>query len=222
MTMIADEHIINDYFDFLNEREFPCVAAKAALARNHVRCFVADHMACPATDVAVLQFIYDFVDQYRSSAESYHSAAVIFRGPANTDEDIFDALLWERLKSLARLDKVNYAHDNRVDPNPEAPDYSYSLKSEAFFVVGLHPGSERRSRSFKYPTLIFNPHAEFEKLRKLNRYEKLKSVVRKRDMVFSGSINPMLDDFGNSSEVIQYSGKRHGGEWKCPLANDLI
>jgi len=159
------------------------------------------------------------VDQYRSSRESYHSAAVIFKGPANTDEETFDTLLWERLKALSTLDKANYLHDNRVDENPEAPNYSYSLKSEAFFVVGLHPGSERRSRRFKYPTLIFNPHAEFEKLRKLNRYEKLKDVVRKRDVIFSGSVNPMLDDFGNSSEVSQYSGKRHDHKWKCPLAN---
>lgn len=217
--MISDEHIINEYFDFLNEREFPCVAAKAALTRDHIRGFVASHMACPANDTAVLHFMYDFVDRYRSSCESYHSAAVIFRAPENTNEESFDALLWERLKALSILDKANYTHDNRVDANPEAPNYSYSLKSEAFFVVGLHPGSERRSRRFKYPTLIFNPHAEFEKLRKLNRYEKLKRVVRKRDVIFSGSVNPILDDFGNSSEVSQYSGKRHGNEWKCPLTN---
>jgi FPC/CPF motif-containing protein YcgG len=136
----------------------------------------------------------------------------------STNEEMFDALLWERLRSLSALDKVNYGHDTRVDQNPEAANYSYSLKSEAFFVVGIHPGSERRARRFKYPALVFNPHAEFEKLRKLDRFEKLKSVVRKRDMIFSGSINPMLDDFGNSSEAIQYSGKRHSSDWKCPLA----
>jgi hypothetical protein len=219
IEMISNEHIINEYFDFLNEREFPCVVAKAALARNHIKGFVANNMACPASDVEVLHFIYDFVDQYRSSRESYHSAAVIFKGPANTNDETFDTLLWERLKALSTLDKANYLHDNRVDENPAAPNYSYSLKSEAFFVVGLHPGSERRSRRFKYPTLIFNPHAEFEKLRKLNRYEKLKGVVRKRDVIFSGSVNPMLDDFGNSSEVSQYSGKRYDDKWKCPLAN---
>lgn len=217
--MVSDEHIINEYYNFLNERDFPCVAAKAALTRNHIKSFVASHMACPASDAEVLRFMYEFVDQYRASDQSYHSAAVIFRGPDATDEETFDALLWERLKALSILDKVNYDHDPRVDANPEMPNYSYSLKSEAFFVVGLHSGSERRSRRFKYPTLIFNPHAEFEKLRRLNRFEKLKRVVRSRDMVYSGSVNPMLDDFGNSSEVNQYSGKRHSDKWKCPLAN---
>ncbi len=216
--MISNEQIIEEYLEFINEKEFPCVVAKAALARNHVKSFVSSHMACPASDASILQFLYNFVDQYRLSTESYHSAAVIFKGPVDTDERAFDALLWERLKALSILDKANYKHDIRVGADPEAANYSYSVKSEAFFVVGLHPGSERRSRRFKYPALIFNPHAEFEKLRKLNRYEKLKGVVRNRDVIFSGSVNPMLDDFGNSSEAIQYSGKRHGSEWKCPLA----
>lgn len=216
--MISNEQITREYLAFIDEKEFPCVVAKAALARNHIKSFVAKHMACPASDAQILNFLYDFVDQYRQSTESYHSAAVIFEGPVNTNDETFDELLWERLTALSFLDKRNYAHDSRVDANPESPNYSYSLKSEAFFVVGLHPGSERRSRRFKYPALIFNPHAEFEKLRKLNRYEKLKGVVRKRDMIFSGSVNPMLADFGNSTEAIQYSGKRHGSEWKCPLA----
>jgi uncharacterized protein len=216
--MISDQQIINEYLEFINEKEFPCVVAKAALAKKHIKSFISNHMACPASDRPILDFLYDFVDQYRMSSDSYHSAAVIFKGPVNTNEQIFDALLWERLRALSLLDKENYEHDSRVDQNPEAANYSYSLKSEAFFVVGIHPGSERRSRRFKYPALIFNPHAEFEKLRKLGRYEKLKTVVRKRDVIFSGSINPMLDDFGNSSEAIQYSGKRHSSEWKCPLA----
>jgi FPC/CPF motif-containing protein YcgG len=217
--MISNDHnIIEDYLGFINEKEFPCVVAKAALARNHIKSHVASHMACPASDVSILHFLYDFVDQYRLSSEPYHSAAVIFKGPLNTNEETFDALLWERLNALSVLDKISYAHDSRVASDPEDPNYSYSIKSEAFFVVGLHPGSERRSRRFKYPALIFNPHAEFEKLRRLNRYEKLKGVVRKRDVIFSGTVNPMLDDFGNSSEAIQYSGKRHASEWKCPLA----
>jgi FPC/CPF motif-containing protein YcgG len=217
--MVSDIDIINEYYAFLNARDFPCVAAKASLDRNQVRCIVSSHMACPADDVAVLQFMHNFVDEYRSSSESYHSAAVIFREPADTDEEDFDQLLWQKLNALSMLDKAEYPHDERVDSDPESPEYSFSLKSEAFFVIGLHPGSERKSRRFRYPALIFNPHAEFEKLRKFNRYEKLKSIVRKRDLLYSGSVNPMLDDFGNSSEVKQYSGKRHKSTWKCPLAN---
>lgn len=215
--MVSEQLVVNEYWKFLSEKGFPCIAAKAALSRNHIRSIVVPHMACPAQDAEVLQFMYNFVDNYRLSGESYHSAAVIFQEPLNADEKLFDQLLWQRLQALSLLDSVNYSHDARVESNPMSPNYSYSLKEEAFFIVGLHPASSRKSRQFKYPALIFNPHAEFEKLRRSNRYQKMKEVVRKRDVEYSGSVNPMLDDFGNTSEVNQYSGMRHDSDWNCPL-----
>ncbi len=215
--MKSDELIIKEYSEYLRKKDFPCVAAKAALSRNHIQCMVASHMACPADDKSILQYLYSFVDMYRASEESYHSAAVIFREPVEINETAFDTLLWQRLNSLASLDKQNYTHDLRVDSDPNSPRYSFSLKEEAFFILGLHPGSSRRSRQLKYPALVFNPHAEFEKLRTSDRYTRMKEVVRKRDVEFSGSVNPMLADFGEASEVYQYSGTRHNTDWTCPL-----
>jgi FPC/CPF motif-containing protein YcgG len=130
---------------------------------------------------------------------------------------MFDALLWERLNALSTLDRLNFKHDSRVDADPTANHYSYSLKQEAFFIIGLNPFSSRKARRFAYPTLVFNPHAEFEKLKKANRYAQMKKIVRKRDLAFSGSVNPLLNDFGEASEVYQYSGVHHDENWKCPL-----
>jgi FPC/CPF motif-containing protein YcgG len=45
----------------------------------------------------------------------------------------------------------------------------------------------------------------------------MKDVVRKRDIAYSGSVNPMLTDFGNASEVYQYSGRKYEDTWQCPL-----
>lgn len=215
--MNPDEFIVNEYSEFLNKKEFPCVAAKAAVSRNHIQCMVASHMACPAHDQTILQFLYNFVDSYRTSEGSYHSAAVIFKEPSAINETLFDTFLWQRLNSLSSMDKQTYNHDPRVDSDPNSSRYSFSLKEEAFFILGLHPGSSRRSRRFKYPAMIFNPHTEFEKLRNSNRYAKMKEVVRKRDIEYSGSVNPMLADFGEVSEVYQYSGMHYSGDWTCPL-----
>lgn len=215
--MNPDEFIVNEYSEFLNKKEFPCVAAKAAVSRNHIQCIVASHMACPAHDQTILQFLYNFVDSYRASEGSYHSAAVIFKEPSAINETLFDTFLWQRLNSLSSMDKQTYNHDPRVDSDPNSSRYSFSLKEEAFFILGLHPGSSRRSRRFKYPAMIFNPHTEFEKLRNSNRYAKMKEVVRKRDIEYSGSVNPMLADFGEVSEVYQYSGMHYSGDWTCPL-----
>ena len=217
--MERDEVIIKQYTEHLNEKDFPCVAAKASLARGQVKCFVASHMGCPADDVRIADFLYGFIDAYRDSKQSFHSAAVIFKAPQETSDFSFDALLWQRLSALRDLDKIRYKHDGRVDADPDSASYSFSLKEEAFFIIGLHQGSSRKARQFSYPTLVFNPHAEFEKLRALNRYDKLKDIVRNRDVAYSGSVNPLLQDFGKASEIHQYSGMAHSKEWRCPLSN---
>jgi uncharacterized protein len=217
-AMKSEELIAKEYREFLDEKGFPCVGAKAALSRNHIQCIVLTHMACPAQDAEALQFIYKFVDRYRSSKEMYHSAAVIFKAPMCISEDDFDQLLWQRLHSLSSLDKINFQHDTRVDSDPTSARYSFSLNGEAFFIVGLHAASSRKARQFKYPALIFNPHAEFEKLRAADRFIKMREVVRKRDLAYSGSVNPMLNDFSTASEVYQYSGKQYTSDWICPLS----
>jgi uncharacterized protein len=212
------DKIIKEYLEFLGDPAFPCVAAKAAQSKRRALCFVAPHMACPTHDIQILQFLYDFIDLYRISNKPYYSAAIIFNGPLDCTEEEFDDFLWKRLSSLALLDRNNgYKHDSRVDPDPGSSRFSFSIKEEAFFIVGLNPGSNRRSRRFQYPSLIFNPHAEFEKLRERGTYEKMKKVVRKRDAIFSGSVNPSLSDFGERSEVHQYSGVTHRPDWICPL-----
>ena len=215
--MDQESNIINTYKEFINQKEFPCVAAKAALSRTQVECFVANNICCPADDPSILTFLYSFVNRYRKSAELYHSAAIIFRGPLDISEEMFDQFLWQRLQSISGLDALKYEYDPRVNNDPMSKEFSFSIMGEAFFIIGLHPGSSRPTRQFNYPTLVFNPHAQFEKLRETSKYAHLKNVVRKRDLAFSGSVNPMLDDFGNASEVFQYSGKVYDKNWECPL-----
>ncbi len=201
MAEIEPQSIIEEYLSYLNDKAFPCTGARAALAQGYIQCMVAGHMGCPADDRTILQFLYDFVDEYREAKDNFHSAAVLFKAPAILNEGSFDALLWQRLQALADLDAEKYAFDPRVNADPSFPDFSFSLKKEAFYIIGLHPASSRPARRFSYPVLAFNPHAQFERLRETDHYESMKAVVRRRDIVLSGSVNPMLDDFGNVSEV---------------------
>jgi len=217
MDNVADELIIEQYKAYLEKKEFACIAAKAALGRQQIKCFVADHLACPKDDTAIVQFLYSFIDAYRKSDELYHSAAIIFKGPEMRNERMFDELLWQRLQALSDMDARSFDYDNRVAADPSSGKFSFSLKEEAFYIVGLHPASSRLTRQFSYPTLVFNPHKQFEQLRETAKYNNIKGVVRKRDVAYSGSVNPMLDDFGEVSEVFQYSGRKYDESWECPL-----
>jgi FPC/CPF motif-containing protein YcgG len=211
------QNFIEDYFLFLETKDFPCIAAKAAHERHLVKCMVAGNMACPEHDAAILQFLYDFTDAYRNSNEFYHSAAIIFTGPQMNNEKTFDALLWQRLQALEMLDAKNHTYDSRVEADPSSAKFSFSIKEEAFYIIGLHAASSRLARRFMHPTLVFNPHEQFEQLRASSKYDAMKNTVRKRDIALSGSVNPMLQDFGEASEVFQYSGRKYDDSWKCPL-----
>lgn len=219
--MIIDEQneVAESYFSFIDDKEFPCVAAKAAYSREQIRVLVCDHIACPKDDYSIIQFLYNFIDEYRASAKLYNSAVVIFKGPTECSEEQFEQLMWQRLQAISDFDATRHSWDQRVSNDPSHADFSFSIKEEAFYIIGLHPGSSRKARRFKHPALVFNPHDQFEKLRQLEKYATMKDTVRKRDQAFSGSINPMLADFGESSEAFQYSGKVYDKEWKCPFVS---
>ena len=50
MITIDSQTIIEEYLAFLRNKDFPCIGAKAALARQQAKYIVADHMACPKDD----------------------------------------------------------------------------------------------------------------------------------------------------------------------------
>src|SRR6202050_2691366 len=117
--------IIQEYFDFLENKSFPCIGARAALAQDQIKCLVADHLSCPKDDPGILQFLYHFVDEYRASGKNYHSATILFRGPEILDEKVFDGLMWNRLQALTDLDRINYRYDPRVDADPGSANFSF-------------------------------------------------------------------------------------------------
>jgi FPC/CPF motif-containing protein YcgG len=87
----------------------------------------------------------------------------------------------------------------------------------AFFVVGLHPASSRFARRFAWPTLVFNAHHQFERLRSEGGYARMQEVIRARERKLQGTLNPNLGDFGVRSEARQYSGRPVQEGWRCPF-----
>lgn len=211
------ENIIAEFESFINEKSYPCVAARAAISRGHVPCFIAADIRSDKDDEGILQFIYDFISHFRNAKNSLHSAAVIFKNPEMISEEMYETFFWKRLQAWWNIDAAEFPYDQHVSADPADRHFSFSLGEEAFFIIGLHPGSPRAARRFKFPAIIFNPHVQFDHLREAGQYEKMKDIVRKRDKQYSGSINPVLHDFGETSEAMQYTGRQYDGQWTCPL-----
>ena len=197
---------------------FPCVGAKAAVAREQMQILVARDITSTWDDIRIHGALCDFVRAYRASPRLYQSFVVIFQGPAELTEREFEAHLWARLQSLADKDAwQGYDYDREVSADPASPDFSLSFGGEGFFAVGLHPLASRPARRFRAPAVVFNLHAQFDELRAGGLYEKLRASILERDLSLSGTPNPMVARHGEVSEARQYSGRRVEGDWLCPL-----
>ncbi len=206
---------------FLGDHAFPCVGAKAALARGALAIHEFAALGDRRNDASLLDRLEAFgamLGDLETQDTTLHSFAAIFRGPRDTDEHRFEALLWSQLQRLHDLDARRGGHwASDVSADPEDPAFSLSLGGHPFFVIGLHPGASRRARRFEAPVLVFNSHRQFDLLRADGRYAKMQKATRTRDLALQGSLNPNLADFGVASEARQYSGRAVEPEWRCPL-----
>ena len=164
---------------------------------------------------AILEKFYAFINDYRRAPDRLSSFILCL------DQEIsfkdFEKVFWSFLKKLYVMDRKNYSHDPRVSADENSENFSYSIMEEAFFILALHPQSPRFSRRFLKPAIVFNPHQQFEQLRKDGIFGRLRDIIRKRDKLLQGFINPMLKDFGEKSEVFQYLGKMYKENDTNPL-----
>lgn len=202
----------------VEKTDFPCVGAKSALARGMLEIVPGWRLDSAWNDLEIHDRLLDWSEQYSKDAAGLRSLAVVFEGPETLTEEQFETHMWDRIQSLA--DKDNWrgqSYCKQVSSDPSNPHFSLSFGGQGYFVVGLHPNASRTARRTTYPTLVFNLHDQFEKLRESQRYERMREAILKRDAALDGEPNPMLARHGEISEAVQYSGRIVGSDWKCPF-----
>jgi FPC/CPF motif-containing protein YcgG len=212
--------VVHDSFRaHILDAEFPCVGGKAAISGNTYRFGLYDEMNSTAATVGLAYDLWEYARERPTWETDFATFIACFEGPVVADEFEWEKMLWSQLQSLHGLDRIHHAWDSTVSSDPEDTGFSFSFAETAYFVVGLHPQSSRRSRRFAWPTLVFNAHVQFERLREHNRFERLRETVRARDYKLQGSLNPNLSNFGESSEARQYSGRSVEENWRCPFSS---
>lgn len=158
-----------------------------------------------------------FISSDVRRTNAFATFVAMFRKPRVLAEKRFEELLWSALQELHNIDVIRHTWSAKVSSDTADPRFAFSFASEPLYVVGLHRSSSRRARRFPWPTLIFNPHEQFKRLREEGNWTKMQKTIRRRDFALQGSNNPMLSDFGEASEARQYSGRAVGREWKPPF-----
>lgn len=209
--------LINQHFvTKVDDADYPCVGAKSALHTQQYRFGLYGNMGDVKTTEFLARDLKRYIHETVEANSQYMSMVAVFSDQVNDELD-FERRLWLQLQKLHDFEKHQIDWDPTVADDPESDDFSFSFNETAFFVVGLHPHSSRKARQFEFCAMAFNLHRQFEQLREADQYEKMKQVIRDREINYQGSINPMLNDHGEGSEAAQYSGRKVEGGWKCPF-----
>ena len=195
---------------------FSCLGAKAAVRGGDFRLGVYDELGSARATVALARDLAHFALGRDERADELATFVASFTGPVAIGEAEFERRLWAQLQALHEADPSR-AWDPSVSADPDDPHFSFSFAGRGFFVVGLHAASARWARRFAWPTLVFNPHAQFERLREEGRFDRFQGLIQARERTLQGSLNANLSDFGERSEARQYSGRPVEDDWRCPF-----
>ena len=219
---------MNDSFEtqikeLILQKNYPCVAAIAALARKDYKLHSYQSFGSGTSSEILAKDLIGFRDEYVKTKSSYLSFFAIFENSLELemDENEFEARMWKELSYLTSIDGLSHQWDPNFSEDPQDKNFCFSLDETAFFVVGLHPKSSRKSRQFPVPALVFNVYDQFRELQKRGLYEPMVQTNRKRDTAFQGDANPMAVLHGDHWESIQFSGKSNSENWKCPFHHGL-
>jgi uncharacterized protein len=216
-SLRADDEMKAAFTAFVADPEFPCLGAKAALNSGSQVLRVYEELGADRCAIELARDLEAFIFSDVRRASDFATFVAMFREPRALTENRFEDLLWLELQQLHQIDARRYVWNPNVSSDPADPCFAFSFASEPLYVVGLHGASSRGARSFPWPTLVFNPHAQFKQLRQAGKWTKMQESIRSRDIALEGSTNPMLSDFGEQSEARQYSGRAVQADWKPPF-----
>ncbi len=212
---ITLETVEDDFRDFIIGKNHPCVMANTVFRMNTFHIKAYDTIESDEVIDPVLADIQNYLENYDFESNMFESLIICFKNDQFRSEIEFEKALWNFLQKLHNKDNV--AWDPTVSQDPNDSNFSLSIKGRAFYIIGMHPESSRLARQAPYCTVVFNLHMQFDKLREMGTYQSVKKRIRSRDKALQGTINPVLQDFGDDSETKQYSGRNVESTWKCPF-----
>ena len=204
----------------INANAYPCVFAKSLVKKKNIRACIIEKLDSDEGAQRAAAGLELFLKEKCSLRESdFLSFALIAQNDDLYGADEFELKLWSFLERLHKLDRRYHAWTSECSPDTSDENFCFSFGSQGFFVIGLFPGAKRKARRFDRPILIFNLHSQFSILKTTSAFERVKEMIRMRDLNYSHSVAPYASDHGKESEAIQYAGvmERPKALWKCPV-----
>ncbi|HEY2064666.1 MAG TPA: guanitoxin biosynthesis heme-dependent pre-guanitoxin N-hydroxylase GntA [Gemmatimonadaceae bacterium] len=215
MATRADE-IAAAFRAFAGDAEYSCLAGRGVVHAGRAEVAVYGALGSQRSARSLSRDLRRFLAAPVDANAPLRAFVAVFPARPPRDELVFEQALWRQLALLQARDATE-TWDPSVADDPDDARFAFSFAGQALFVIGLHAASSRLARRFQWPALVFNPHAQFDRLRAAGHFERLRGMVREREVALQGSLNPNLADFGERSEARQYSGRAVESEWRCPF-----
>ncbi len=212
------ESYFSDIREFVGQKTYPCMPARKSLEYDDYCVGIYSGLMGENTDSAqILRDLLYFRQQQRSTASLYMTHWAIFPDTSAANEDEFERMLWRELSRISAQQPGDVPWDKNFSSDPTKHNFCPSFGGDAFFIVGMHPVSSRKARQFKHTAIVFNLYDQFEELERRGAYASTVQINRAREMKFFGSVNPMVEKYGDQWESIQFSGKNNPPDWQCPF-----
>jgi FPC/CPF motif-containing protein YcgG len=201
---------------FVGDQSYPCLAGRGVVHSERLALRVYGALGSSRSTTALSRDLSAFLSA-PATGDASRAFAAVFPARPPRDERGFEQQLWRQLQLLHERDDSAAPWAPGTSADPADPRFGFSFAGHALFVIGLHAASSRDARRFRWPALVFNLHAQFARLREAGQFDRMRGMVRAREMALQGSLNPNLADFGERSEARQYSGRAVEADWQCPF-----
>lgn len=217
LPCVQDVH--QEIRSFILQKNYPCVAALQSVIRSDYVIGTYGRIGSGTYWHKLRADLINFLAVQKSTQARYLSFWAIFNDSSHTPstETDFEDKFWRELSHLSSEEERAVDWGTGHSPDPNDPSFCLSLHGERLFVVGLHPNSSRLARRFSRPAMVFNAFSQFEAFEQEGTYASLVRTIRRNDLKFQGSINPMVLAHGDRWESIQFSGRANPDTWKCPF-----
>lgn len=207
----AFQHFSNMMCD--DEHPYPCVPGKQGFLADTLRFGFADHPEEKASYEQLGRFLKEYGEISRDTGQ-YASLVVFFDTRSmdkNTTIEHYQDIFWTILNKVHELDEEPWPEEIPMDPHDQA--WEFCFDGEPYFAFCATPAHRlRKSRSFPYLMLAFQPRWVFDEINSSTTLgQKLKKVIRNRLVKYDG-IKP--------HSALKWYGQQDNYEWKQYFLNE--
>ena len=210
---------MNTVLNLIKSPTFPCTMAKTLAAKNRIEFKNYDLVSFNSSDLR--DDLRSFQNDAGASNKDQYYKSFVAEFSSLPDRKLgfaeFENFFWKILAELRATEIEAGEYDETVSSDPRDKNFGFSINGSSYFLIMLHPENPRMSRRSENPAIVFNLHVQFEQLREEGMFEKFVKIIRGRDLRLQGDENPMMKNFGNSPEWLQYTGRQMPEASKCPF-----